>query len=416
MAAKCCIQRSDVFRMQPITSMRSFTASAKLAAYHRYRESDSLAARQRNMVSSQAREQDVEASPKGRPAGGSVTDRVSTPLHFNNCTDATTAQKPPPAYPVVAQCGANGYNLELLHAEASQRNVRIATTYPSDKKHSAVHNSPSSIPSRMTKKALQYKVVVVLDEEDNQIGVFPDGSLVAFGVEDSELEELRKTLRFCSVPRDPMVAQQKEVHSIIFRYLTRDMVPQLGFELPTRAEGEGDEEGELLLPSFVDDGKLSAIIIESDQPQHKLPFMFCLAEMVQLKALEGLVTPVAGNVSNWQEHVKRTGKLPMTMTEARKLRARLLRLTSHLSKISAARHRIFWESESTLLRQTFRATFDHLELSVLHDQLRERLDVVGQSLGYLCEEAHAETNHHLEIVIIVLIVVEVLVALLGVHH
>lgn len=314
----------------------------------------------------------------------------------------------PPAYPVVASCADVGYDLEQLHAEAMVRNLRIVTTYPGDRKHSC---SPSAkgLPPRMRRDE-RFKVIVLADPDECHIGVFTDGSIVAFGLTELDTAALREMLSFCAVQRDPMVAVHKEV-TVTFRYLTRDMVPQLGFQLP---EDDPDADGPTL-PSFVDDGPLSAIVVESEVPQHKLPFMFCLAEMVQLKALESLVAPVAVNVSIWQEHVKATGGLPMSQTEARKLRARLLRLTSHLSKISAARNQIFWESECSVHRSIFRATFDHFELASLNDQLRERLESVGKSLGYLCEEVHANTHHRLEIVVIALIVVQVLIALADLH-
>ena len=92
-----------------------------------------------------------------------------------------------------------------------------------------------------------------------------------------------------------------------------------------------------------------------------------------------------------------------------------MRIRSRQMKLSTSRSQVFWDSHHAESRQAFTLVCEHFEIATAHTELKERVDAVAQTLVYLSEEAHADTHHRLEWVIIVLISMEVVISLVN-HH
>eukprot|EP00388_Colpodella_angusta_P044537 GDKK01063207.1.p1 GENE.GDKK01063207.1~~GDKK01063207.1.p1 ORF type:complete len:126 (-),score=6.63 GDKK01063207.1:34-411(-) len=92
------------------------------------------------------------------------------------------------------------------------------------------------------------------------------------------------------------------------------------------------------------------------------------------------------------------------------MKAKLMRIASRQSKMTARRHRLLWEDQHTAGRQVFEAAAEHFELFARNDGFKRRADGVQASLAYLCDQAHHQKDVILEWVIILLIMVEVYIA------
>ena len=155
----------------------------------------------------------------------------------------------------------------------------------------------------------------------------------------------------------------------------------------------------------------NAFLLARNDPLTVLPFMFGMQEVVLLRGYNALVLPIRARVADWQHKVSRTGALPMSLKDARVLKASLLRISSRQAKMANTRQKILWEERYVQARQHFLATSDHFEVGAVSEELKNRNEVLQSSVAYLCDQAHQEKDYYLEYIIILLIMVEVYLAM-----
>jgi hypothetical protein len=160
-----------------------------------------------------------------------------------------------------------------------------------------------------------------------------------------------------------------------------------------------------IIPSYAENRFL---VLSSPVAAQILPFAFCLAEWLHLKTLERLLIPIAEKAAVWKEGMSSKGKPQMPLAAARKAKAQVLRISSRHGKLGLTRHRLFWESHLATSRGVFHHACSHFEVFTLHDSLKEQLDSLAKTLSYICDEAHEDTNHRLEWIIIALITFELM--------
>eukprot|EP00758_Cryptobia_borreli_P009051 Tbor_TRINITY_DN5442_c1_g15::TRINITY_DN5442_c1_g15_i1::g.25139::m.25139 len=195
----------------------------------------------------------------------------------------------------------------------------------------------------------------------------------------------------------------KSLTHVVLRhqFTTVDDLPRLGYSLPP---------GGVVSSSYIDISDLDAVVLSGNNPDALLPFIFCFYELLHLKALNALLLPIHKKVVAWQRHIIKKGTLPMTLKDARVLKARLSRLSSCQAKMATDRHKILWQEQHAQSRMLFLAATEYFEVAAVNDEFRGRADGLQESLAYLCDQAHQEKDYHLEYIIIVLIMVEVYLA------
>jgi hypothetical protein len=261
----------------------------------------------------------------------------------------------------------------------------LELTYPTSSTSSAkpqtkAHSNPQML-------------MVYFPATGQRAAVFPEGSIVGFGfADDLELEIVRRVMHPFEESKDPLMVPETPVSISSQRYCVASDASAA--------------------PSFAVDAASGALLLPSDSANILAPCAMCLVELVQLRALGTLLAPVARDTSRWRNSVIGSGKLPFSLKQARKRKAQVMRIGSRQMKIASVRHQVFWDSHHAESRQAFTLACEHFELATAHSELRERVDAVAQTLVYLSEEAHADTNHRLEWVIIVLISLEVVISLL----
>lgn len=290
----------------------------------------------------------------------------------------------------IAWHGFASYDISAIIKQSSDLGLAVLTSYPSSK-HAVLRNE---------QRAFKKRLVFVESSNEKQVAIFSDGSVVGFGVDETWLKQFRSELKIFEVPKDPMIRGPDDVF-VAAKFTTFDGLAKLGYEPP-----DGVDE------SYIDDGDIGAIVLRADHHMQKLPFAFCLVELVRLKAVNCMLQPIAGKVADWQKHIKTHGTLPGNCQEARVAKAQVMRMMSHQSKLGSARHRVMWDESHSSSRQVFHAACEHYELQSVDSELKERLAALAESLKYLSEQAHKDTDLKLEYVIIVLIAGEIVLHLL----
>lgn len=302
-----------------------------------------------------------------------------------------TSSPPSVAYPTMdsgAMASVSGVASSSSRATGASlsRDVVLELTYPStggSKPQTKAHANPQVLMLHFPATA-------------QRAAVFPEGSIVGFGFRsDQELDKVRAVMQPYEEARDPLLVPDKTV-TISSQSFTV-AAPQ-------------DDSSYATSPAFSIDPLSGALLLASFSASVLLPCAMCLVELVQIRALGTLLEPVAHDTSRWRNAVMAKGTLPFSLKQARKRKAQVLRISSRQMKLASKRHQLFWDSHHAELRQAFTLACEHYELTTAHSELRERVDAVAQTLVYLSEEAHADTNHRLEWVIILLISLEVVIS------
>jgi hypothetical protein len=296
--------------------------------------------------------------------------------------------------PVTALYSAVRYDLErLVDIAAGTDGFDVAIAYPSP-------TTPSEGKRQRGKKAPLDIVVLRVGGGGAFVGFLDDGSLVAFGLDDADLAGVRAVLA-------PAQAREEAEGSMLmkrdavqrFRFTTLDDLQTLGYEAP---------DG--VTTTYVDEGALNAIVLEDASASAVLPFVFCLGYNVKIDALNALLAPIADKVRDWRDLVRRTGAVPCTPKQARIRNSHVHRLATRHSRIGA-RPPIFSSLEFAQQRQVFNLACEHFEVHDRRTALKDHLESVTATLGYLSAEANHKTNHRLEEVICVLLFVGIVVHL-----
>ena len=308
---------------------------------------------------------------------------------------------------LIAEYGSKNYDLARVTQLSEKKAFTVHLRYPNAAASSPAgmrrhHGSSSSSLSAAEGGGLRKRpeeVVLLEALPSKHVGLFKDGSIVAFDMSLDEISALRLSLKQCELPKEEALIAPRRV-TRERQYTLLEELPSMGYEAP---EGVG--------LGYIDEGELNAVVLSSNDPTLKLPYIYCLGELIQIEALNATLTPIAQRVGEWQEHVKRTGHLPCSLKQARIARAQLHRLQSKQTTIEN-RQQIFWDGQYNHLRSLYNDAYDIYEVPHLNAALNARVEVVADSVSYLSEETHAETNHRLEWVIIILIFMELMNAIL----
>jgi uncharacterized Rmd1/YagE family protein len=265
--------------------------------------------------------------------------------------------------------------------------------------------------------------------------VFADGSLVGWNAQWQEMMLIRETLKAAGSCSSPAQAgdeanSSQPLHpsglSSSAAASSSFVVDSMRYELFDRLniqETAADENDDTAITStesrrsFIQDGE-DRIVLASPAAKYKIPFSYALAQSVKVDAYRREVDPISQQVKRWQQHLAKTGKLLCTLPSLRMVKSKLLSLVELLNfaQYVQTTPKIFWSGEYQLLRSVYRDACVHLEIEDRGAALKQMLEAVDESLSYLHDEVHANTNEFLTLVIIVLIAMELSVATGLVHY
>lgn len=265
--------------------------------------------------------------------------------------------------------------------------------------------------------------------ESDQIVVDPEGKTAVHVQEigrdrtkdeDAEERDDSKDPKATSTPRPTEEETTMEVESEEKTSDSKDVTST------TEEEPRAEEEATTTTPTFEDateivdpaemnrlDGDDDLIVLANDDPEHKVPFSSALALSVKLDLVDVSIRPVALKVKKWQAQVGEKGDVQCSLKNLRKAKTELLSVFADLN----FRHgvhttpKLFWAGEFQRFRPAYKELCEHLEVEERLELLDNKMETLDESLTYLHDEVHANSNEHLTLVIIYLIVIEIVVAL-----
>ena len=216
--------------------------------------------------------------------------------------------------PLTVTRGRVRYSLASVAAVAEQTGMAVDIKFPA-----AVRQQRGDDPHSENSLVRRSDIVVLapFGQGKGHASVFRDGTVVAFGLEDSHIAALRKALSGCERPYQEMDPVAEPVVTVKLRYTTLAELDALGYEAP---EGQ--------TASYIDEGPLNAVVLSEDTAVAKLPFSLALREHVLVETVQQRLEPVAAVVTKWREKVEKQGTLPFDVHGARVLKAQVLYLAS----------------------------------------------------------------------------------------
>jgi uncharacterized Rmd1/YagE family protein len=329
----------------------------------------------------------VERPPGPRAAGSAAAFKLENRRFSSTAVPAAVVPGAlsPGIGEVFAIAGVHKYDLgNVVHRyEGSLGQYRIGLCFPRTRSASD------------TRLIIPLEVVVLQDAKDSEAAIFSDGTIVAFGMSAAEIKALIEDLAECRSSADDVawVGEPETVHR--FRFTTIDALPGLGFDPPA----------DMADSSYIDEGALDAIVLQSASLEAKLPFMYCLSRRVQIDAVQAALKPVVERIRGWRRVVSNSGTLPFEVKDCRIQRARVMRLAAAQTRISQ-RPRIFTDSDYSHLRQLYGLTCYYFELHERSEALRDKLATAAEAINYFGESATRRIDIRLEWVIILLLVIE----------
>lgn len=160
---------------------------------------------------------------------------------------------------------------------------------------------------------------------------------------------------------------------------------------------------------------VDCLTLAEDSDDIKLSLSYGFAQSVKLQyfesRLEGLIdkySPVISVLSN-------TGQMHISRTKTRKIIGEILATKSEMNLISNFMYhpKYFWQHPS--LEVYFSMLEDYLDIERRINAINHRLDTLNEIFDMFSGYLENKHSHGLEVIIIVLIAVEIIIALLNIH-
>ena len=160
---------------------------------------------------------------------------------------------------------------------------------------------------------------------------------------------------------------------------------------------------------------VDCMTIEIDNDELKLSLSYGFSQSVKLQYFETIIEAIIEKYTPIIQHFSNTGKMPIKRNKIRQIIGEILGAKSEMNLISNFLYhpKYFWQHPTLEDYYTMLERYLHVQRRV--NAINHRLDTLNEIFamfnGYL-ENRHA---HHLEIVVIILITLEVVLSLLAIR-
>ena len=160
---------------------------------------------------------------------------------------------------------------------------------------------------------------------------------------------------------------------------------------------------------------IDCLSIDEDNDELKLSLSYGFAQSVKLQYFEMILETLIEKNTPVIQSISRTGAMPVTRNQIRQITGEILGAKSEMNLISNFMYppKYFWQHPSLEEHYLMLERYLHIQRRV--NTINHRLDTLNEIFamfnGYL-ENSH---SHHLEIIIIVLIAIEIIFAVLNIH-
>lgn len=222
--------------------------------------------------------------------------------------------------------------------------------------------------------------------DDLDIFIFPFGCITIWGTDEAQEKSLLNELK------------QFETDS-----LTEVMSDPINFEYHENADKDHGK-------TFIDEER-NKIILSNNSEYIKLSISHALAQSVKLIVLERSVSKILEKTAPIQKELANTGSVSLSKKEISKQIGQLFseRYSINLHSDILDTPEFFWRRPS--YEPLYLMTAEFQDISVRQGILNHRLDIIQELYNILSNELNYKHSARLEIIIIVLIAIEVVLAL-----
>lgn len=250
------------------------------------------------------------------------------------------------------------------------------------------HHFKSSLPDHAAIKSRDVLKLVPHDRTDYVLYIFKNGTLVSWGLKRHQISRYLNIIK-------PLAADKP----VSFR-LRDEFSYRIGIK--TSIEPHDFFEVDILT-------------IEEDSDELKLSFSYGFSQSVKLQYFETIIDSLIEKYTPLIQTLSHKGHMPISRNEIRQIIGEILGAKSEMNLISNFLYqpKFFWQHPTYEVHYAMLERYLHIQRRV--NTINHRLDTLNEIFdmfnGYL-ENKHA---HNLEIIIIVLIMIEIVVAALNIH-
>jgi len=225
------------------------------------------------------------------------------------------------------------------------------------------------------------------DNSNYMLFVFKNGTVVSWGVKRYQIQGYLETIKlFSDRPISFLVRDE-------FSYQVGDK---------TSIEPHG----------FFD---IDCILLEGDSDELKLSLSYGFSQSVKLQYFETIIEVLIEKYTPLMQRLSHKGQMPITRNQIRQVIGEILGAKGEMNLISNFLYhpKYFWQHPT--LEEYFTMLERYLHIQRRVNAINHRLDTLNEIFDMFNSYLESRHSHNLEVIIIVLIIIEIVLAALNIH-
>ncbi|PJD93101.1 MAG: hypothetical protein CK426_00135 [Legionella sp.] len=229
--------------------------------------------------------------------------------------------------------------------------------------------------------------LVPCDKPNQTIFIFKNGTVVSWGVKRYEIRDYLKTIKLLADKPITLLVHD-EFHYQLGTKTT--MEPHVFFDV-------------------------DCLSLEEDTDEFKLALSYGFSQSVKLQYFETIIEALIDKYNPMIQSLSHTGEMPIKRKQIQQVIGEILGAKSEMNLISNFLYhpKYFWQHP--ILEQHFIMLERYLHIQRRVNAINHRLDTLNEIFDMFHGYLESRHSHNLEIVIIVLITLEIIIAVLNFH-
>lgn len=229
--------------------------------------------------------------------------------------------------------------------------------------------------------------LIPLDNRSHTIYLFKNGTVVTWGIKRCQINDYLNSIK-------PLI--DKPVNLLVH--------DEFHYKIADKTSIEPHD--------FFD---VDCLTMEEDSEELKLALSYGFSQSVKLQYFETIIDALIEKYNPMIQSLSNKGKMPMTRKQIQQVIGEILGAKSELNLISNFLYhpKYFWQHPT--LEEHFIMLERYLHIPRRVNAINHRLDTLNEIFDMFNNYLEIQHGHHLEIIIIVLITVEILIFILNFH-
>jgi uncharacterized Rmd1/YagE family protein len=253
---------------------------------------------------------------------------------------------------------------------------------------SLLDNHFKSVPDEYTSiKTRDVLKLVPREHPNHTVFIFKNGTVVSWGVKRYQIKDYLKTIKI-----------------LIEKPITLSVHDEFHYQLGTKTSIEPHD--------FFD---IDCLVIEDDSDDMKLCLSYGFSQSVKLQYFEKKIETLIEKYTPMIQSLSNSGEMPIKRKQIQQVIGEILGAKSELNLISNFLYhpKYFWQHPT--LEEHFIMLERYLHLQRRVNAINHRIDTLNEIFDMFHGYLESRHSHNLEIIIIVLITIEIIIAVMNFH-